>query len=94
MQPVRLPESLRKKLELDDGAGVIALGLEAEGPAESAGVLVGDVFLRLGSKRVTDAIEVQHALGAELIGRTVSATVVRGGELLVLHIAPRERPRR
>jgi S1-C subfamily serine protease len=94
MQSVRLPESLRTKLNLDDGAGVIVLSMEPEGPAERAGVLVGDVFLRLGEQRVSDTMEVQHALGTEPIGRTVRATIVRGGELVVLEITPRERPHR
>ena len=94
MQSVRLPESLRKKLNLDDGAGVIVLSMEPEGPAERAGVLVGDVFLSLGEQRVSDTMEVQHALGTEPIGRTVPATIVRGGERVVLEITPRERPHR
>lgn len=94
MQSVRLPETLRKKLDLDDGAGVIVLGMEPEGAAERAGVLVGDVFLRLGGKRVSDTSDVQHALGAEPFGRTVSATIVRGGALVELEITPRERPHR
>ena len=94
MQSVRLPESLRKKLNLDHGAGVIVLSMEPGGPAERAGVLVGDVFLSLGEQPVSDTMEVQHALGAELIGRTVPATIVRGGELVVLEITPGERPHR
>jgi hypothetical protein len=39
-------------------------------------------------------MEVQHALGTEPIGRTGRATSVRGGELVVLEITPRERPHR
>ena len=61
MQSVRLPKSLQSKLELDDGAGVIVVAMEPEGPAERAGVLVGDIFLRVGGERVTDAADVQHA---------------------------------
>jgi S1-C subfamily serine protease len=91
MQSVRLPKSLQSKLELDDGAGVIVMAMEPEGPAERAGVLVGDIFLRVGGERVTDAADVQHALGAVRLAGTVSATVVRGGELAVLDIAPGER---
>lgn len=94
LQSVRLPESVRKKLGLDEGAGVIVLGMEPEGPAERAGVLVGDVVLSLGGRGVSDAIEAQYALGAESVGGTVSAKIVRGGEIVMLDIAPGERSRR
>ena len=63
----RLPESLRKKLGLDDGGGAIVLGMEAEGPAESAGVMVGDVFVHLGGQRVSDAVEVRPRSGRTLL---------------------------
>ena len=94
MQSVRLPESLRKKLGLDDGGGAIVLGMEAEGPAESAGVMVSDVFVHLGGQRVNDAVEVRHALGTHAVAGAVPARIVRGGEVVALHIVTRERPRR
>lgn len=94
MQSVRLPESLQKKLTLDRGAGVIVLGMEPGGPAERAGVLVGDVFLRVNGQTVSDTMDVRRALGAAVIDRTVPVTIVRGGELLVLEITPGERPRK
>lgn len=92
MQSVRLPEALQKKLRLDRDAGVIVLGTETGAPAERAGVLVGDVFLSVNGQAVSDAMDVQHALGAAVIDRTVSATIVRGGALAVIEIAPGERP--
>lgn len=94
MQSVRLPESLQRKLELDRRAGVIVLSVEPGGAAERAGILVGDVFLSLAGQPVSDTTDVLHALGAELIGRAVPATIVRGGDMLALEIAPGERPRR
>jgi S1-C subfamily serine protease len=94
LQSVRLPESLQKKLALDRGTGVIVLSIEADGPAERAGVLVGDVFLSIDGQPVSDTRDVQLALRAEHIGRPVPATIVRGGALIVLQIALGERPRR
>jgi len=94
MQSVRLPGSLQKKLDLGRDAGVIVLGVEPGGPAERAGVLVGDVFLDVNGQPVSDTTDVQHSLGVELIDRPVPATIVRGGESLVLEIAPGARPHR
>lgn len=94
MQSARLPESLQRKLGLDRSAGVIVLGVEAGGPAERAGILVGDVFLSLDGQPVSDTTDVLHALGAERIDRPVSATIVRGGGMLVVEITPGERPHR
>jgi S1-C subfamily serine protease len=94
MQSVRLPESLQRKLNLDRDAGVIVLSMETEGPAERAGVLIGDILLSLGGRPVGDTIEVQRALGEQLVGRSVPVTIVRGGELVALEIAPGERPHR
>jgi S1-C subfamily serine protease len=94
LQSVRLPHSIQKKLSLDRGAGVIVLSVEPGGPAERAGVLVGDIFSSFNGQTVSDAMDVQHALGAEPIERAVAATIVRGGELVTLQITPGERPHR
>ena len=90
-QSVRLPESLRGKLHLEPEAGVIVLGLEPAGPAERAGVLVGDILLDVNGQAVSDTMDLQQGLTA-LVGRAVSTTVVRGGELVALEITPGERP--
>jgi S1-C subfamily serine protease len=94
LQSVQLPQPLQKKLNLDRGTGVIVFSLESGGPAERASVLVGDIFLSLAGQPVRNTMDVQHALGPELIGRMVSTTIVRGGELVTLEIVPGERPRR
>jgi S1-C subfamily serine protease len=93
VQAVRLPESLREKLHLERDAGVIVLGMESAGPAERAGILVGDIFLSVDGHAVSDTMDLQQAL-AGLIGRTVPVTMVRGGGLVDLEVAPGERPHR
>jgi S1-C subfamily serine protease len=94
LQPVELPEHLRSRLNLSGPGGLIVLNVEPLGPAEAAGVLIGDILVRLQDKPVCDTDHVQAALGAEAIGQTVKAVLIRGGELVELGIGVRERPGR
>jgi S1-C subfamily serine protease len=88
LQPVALPEHLKQK------TGLIVLSVEPAGPADHAGVVIGDVFLSLDGKAVADTGDVQAVLSAEYVGKSVQASIVRGGSLQDLTITIGERPRR
>src|SRR5882762_7496443 len=77
---------------LTQTGGVIILSVEPEGPADRAGLLIGDVMVVLGDKPVADTDDVQGALGPKHAGETLSATLVRGGELIQAQIMLGERP--
>lgn len=93
MQPVRVPPPLARQLALDTDAGVIVLGVEAGGPGDRAGVLVGDVLVALDGTPVRDTSDVLAVLGPDTVGRAVPARVIRGGALADLTITVAERPR-
>lgn len=93
MQPVALPDALRQRLNLNNQSGVIVLAVEPGGPAETGGVLVGDVIVALGGASVGDTDDVQAALGADRIGQPLTVQVIRGGELRQLTVVVGERPR-
>lgn len=82
LHPVRLPDGAR---------GLIVLSLEPGGPALKAGVMVGDVLLTLDGEAVIDTDAVLSQLGAERIGKTVVAEIVRGGTRLKIDVVPAER---
>jgi serine protease Do len=92
LQPVPLPEHLKSKLQLEQQAGVIVLSVEPGGPADSAGVLIGDVLLKLNGRSLADTDEVQTALGAEPVGGSVKLELVRGGEMKSVDATVGERP--
>jgi S1-C subfamily serine protease len=92
MQPVRLPDSVKGKLNLADGVGVIVLSVEPGSPADKAGFLVGDVLVVLGETTIKDTDDVRAALAPESVGRTIDATIVRGGERASLAVTIGERP--
>ena len=79
LQPVYLPDSLRKKLNLASLDGVILLGVEPDGPADKAGLLIGDVLLELDGKTIAKISDVQNILAPEYIGKKVKAVLVRAG---------------
>ncbi len=94
LQPVDLPAHLISQLALSQNGGLIVLNVEPDGPAGQAGVLIGDVFIALDGKPVTDTGDVQAALGSENVGQPLAASLVRGGQLTQVTIQVGERPRR
>ena len=92
LQPVRLPESLRTALKLEGDTALIVLTVQPSGPADRAGLLIGDVLVALDGARVADTDDVQAALGGNHVGRTVRATVLRAGGRLELAVTVGERP--
>ncbi len=91
MQPVRLPESLTTILNLSSVGGVIVVNVEPNGPADRAGVLLGDVLVALNGKPVSDTGDIQAMLGSQSVGETLNAQIVRGGVLVDVAIAVGER---
>lgn len=74
----------RKKANLgEEAVGVIVIDLEANGPADRAGVEVGDVILRFGDLEATDMEAIDKALADE--GSKPSLLLVnRGGRQVFL----------
>jgi len=85
LQPVELPDH-RKAL--------IVLSLAPEGPAASAGVLLGDILVTLGGSPVADTDDIQTTLEAHPAGQSVEAGIVRGGVAQTIRITVGERPPR
>lgn len=93
-QAVPLSESLREKLDLKQSSGLMLLTVEANGPADKAGVLIGDVLLSIDDKPTLEPADVQAALWGREAGSTINARFLRGGELKEIAIALGERPAR
>ena len=94
LQPVPLPEPLRRKLSLTQESAVILLSVQPDGPAEKAGLLIGDLLLSLHGQDISDPDDVQRALAKAKVGETVPITILRGGEKHDLTVTLEERPRR
>lgn len=91
LYPVRLPDALKNALKLPSQGGVVVLSVEPNGPADKAGLLIGDVLIGLDDTPVNDTDDVQAVLGPERVGKTVRASIVRGGTPAELTITVGER---
>src|SRR3989442_1522310 len=76
------------------GGGPSRSGLgaaEPEGPADKAGLLIGDILVGFAGTPVRDTDDLLGLLGQERIGTEQQARVVRGGELRSVPVTVGER---
>ncbi len=76
-----------------DAHGLLVTSLAEGGPADTAGLLVGDVIVRFGDTPVEDPEELVMLLGGNHVGRTVPLTVLRAGAAQEVSVTVGERPR-
>ncbi|MFN7932273.1 MAG: trypsin-like peptidase domain-containing protein [Bryobacteraceae bacterium] len=71
LRPVQVP--------LRPEPALITLSVEPGSAADRAGWLVGDVLLALNGEMVTQPEDVLDALGPQSVGKTLEASILRGG---------------
>jgi S1-C subfamily serine protease len=94
MQPVRLPDNLRSSLQRQEKTAAVVLEVEPNGPADQAGVVIGDILMGMNGKAVMRLEDVQAHLHGEQIGKTIRAEFLRGGVNREVEIVVAERPNR
>ncbi|MBI3438808.1 MAG: trypsin-like peptidase domain-containing protein [Proteobacteria bacterium] len=87
-----LSRALVRRLGLDVESGVLVVAVSGGGPAETAGLRVGDVVLKLDGLPTPSVDAVHKLLGRERIGRRVALDVLRDGARIKLDLAVTERP--
>ena len=91
-QPVALPLELRNKLNLSGTSGALIMHVEPDGPANKAGVLLGDIVTAMRGKPIEDTDDIQIQLGRSRVGESILLSLVRGGQPLEVSIELGERP--
>jgi S1-C subfamily serine protease len=91
-QPVRLPDGLRQALHLAGDFGLVVVNVEPNGPADRAGVLLGDILVALDGNPVTDPRDVLAALTPEKVGQAIRVRLLRGGQPTDLSVTVGQRP--
>ena len=94
VQPVRLPEPMRRELGLGGTMGLVIINLEAGGPADQAGLLLGDIITGLEGNQVSDPSDILSFLGPERVGEEANLRIVRAGQTRPVAITVGERPRK
>ncbi|TDN61630.1 S1-C subfamily serine protease [Paraburkholderia sp. BL10I2N1] len=93
-QQVNLSEAWIRKMNPSSSRGLLVNSLAPGGPAEQAGVLIGDVLIELDGKPCRDMDDLHTALGSGSIGQPLKIALIRGGERSECSITVGERPQR
>lgn len=80
LQPVAMLKSLRDRHGIEAESGLIVLSIEADSPAEQAGLQLGDVLISIDGRALEDVDDLQSLLRGDAVGKTVRAKLLRGGE--------------
>jgi serine protease Do len=85
-----LTPGLVKEFKLHGTTGVLIAGVAHNGPAEQAGVQIGDVITRFDGKEVIDSRQLKLSVAEAKPGHVVSVEVVRDGGVRPCRVFIRE----
>jgi len=94
IQAVTIPEGLREKLSLPTKSGIMVVSVEPGGPADQAGVLLGDILVGIGDSQLGQIEDIQSFSDFEMVGKQINAKIIRAGALVEAAITIGERPER
>jgi S1-C subfamily serine protease len=89
--PVAIPE--RQRAGRSQHSGLLISHVAASSPAESGGLLVGDVIVGFGGETVEDPEQLVTRLRGNRVGTAVPITVIRGTSTVDVSVTVSERPR-
>jgi S1-C subfamily serine protease len=90
LQPVMIPDSFRQAAERENGLMVV--GLAGGGPAETPGILPGDIVLDIDGAPAGRPRALTASLGPDRIGQTVALRVLRAGGVQTVSVIIAARP--
>lgn len=92
LQPIRLPDALRQSLERTEKGAAIVVDVEPNGPANKAGIVLGDILISFAGRAVTGLQEIHSQLQGEAIAKPLALKFIRGGAIQETRIVVGERP--
>jgi len=93
LQPVRVPESLKKNLNLTQNVGALVVHVEPSSPADKAGLLLGDVLLRIEERNFGEGATASVVYRLAPV-QNASFLGIRGGQQFSSTVSVGEHPRR
>jgi S1-C subfamily serine protease len=94
VQPVALSAALTKQHQISGDRGLLIVSIADNSPAEQGGVLIGDVLLEAGGRRLSRPDDLLDALSETAQAAAVNLNVLRGGAMKTLSITPGDRGER
>lgn len=88
---VVLPQRIRHALGLSQTGAIGIRSVQANGPANTAGLKAGDIMIALDGIAIAGVDDVSRVLDAKHINQKVIATVLRSGKKLEFALVPEER---
>jgi S1-C subfamily serine protease len=90
LQPVLIPDSFREPTGRE--SGLMVVGLAAGGPAETAGILPGDIVLDIDGTAVNRPRALSILLSPDRIGQIATLRVLRAGSVQAIGVPIAARP--
>ena len=90
-QQVELSPEVRKALGREQEAGLLLVSVESGSPAESGGLIVGDILVAIEKQAVIDHDELMVHLAGETVGNPLAIQILRGGQPKEISVTVGER---
>jgi S1-C subfamily serine protease len=78
--------------EAETQRGAMVVTLDPAGPAKAAGILQGDIIVRLGGSPVTGLRAVYQQLGSDAVGKRLAVDLIRAGVHKTIEVTIGPRP--
>lgn len=88
----QLTPQLAESLDLEDTPGVLVSGVLEDGPADAAGLQLGDVIQAVDGKQMDSSFEMLNHMATTPPGSKIKLTVSRADQQLDLEVQVAERP--
>jgi len=92
VRPIPMTPELRKHFGAPEDAGVFVGSIDKDGPAEKAGLAVGDIVTAVDGNAIESPRQLAHAVRHRKDGETIQVEILRGGSRKTLEMKVAQRP--
>jgi S1-C subfamily serine protease len=85
-QGVELSAAVQKLLKREQAAGLLVVSVEEKSPAETGGLIVGDILAGIDGQPVEDHDGLFACLSGDAVGKSLPVEILRGGQPQTLKI--------
>jgi serine protease Do len=85
--PGFVARKMRRAVGLPDASGVLVRGVAADGPAAVAGIVAGDMIVRVADREIADVDDLHNALDSAAPGDALPVALLRGADEVEVTVA-------